>query len=61
MAILDEGRNTHFDPDLLETFKEIAPALHKEYCGREDDGLHKELDDILQHYFATDVQSLIAK
>ena len=60
MAILNEGKSTHFDPDLLETFKEIAPALYKEYCGREDDGLHKELDDILQHYFATDVQSLIA-
>lgn len=59
MAILDEGRNTHFDPELLETFKKIAPALYKEYCGREDDGLHKELDDILQHYFATEVQSLI--
>lgn len=59
MAILDEGSNTHFDPDLIETFKKIAPALYKEYCGREDDGLHEELDAILQHYFATDVQSMI--
>ena len=59
MSILDEGSNTHFDPELIETFKEIAPALYKEYCGREDDGLHEELDAILQHYFSTDMQSLI--
>lgn len=59
MSILHEGSNTHFDPDLIETFKEIAPALYKEYCGREDDGLHEELDAILKHYFTTDVQSLI--
>lgn len=59
MEILREGSGNHFDPDLLAAFENIAPILHKQYSGREDEDLHKELDEILRFYFTTDVRSLM--
>ncbi len=59
MAILEEGRKEHFDPDLIDAFTAIAPELYKTYCGRDDDGLHEELEQILRYYFTTDVRSLM--
>jgi HD-GYP domain-containing protein (c-di-GMP phosphodiesterase class II) len=59
MAILEEGSQQHFDPELLVAFMELAPDLYQRYCGREDEGLHEELDAIIKYYFTTDVKSLI--
>jgi len=59
MAILQEGSENHFDPELLAAFVKIAPQLYQKYCGREDAGLHEELEAILRHYFTTDVRSLM--
>jgi HD-GYP domain-containing protein (c-di-GMP phosphodiesterase class II) len=59
MAIMQEGSENHFDPELLAAFVKIAPQLYQKYCGREDAGLHEELEAILRHYFTTDVRSLM--
>ena len=60
MAILEEGSQHHFDPALIAAFKKIAPELYKNYCGRDDASLHEELEEILRHYFTTDIHSLVA-
>ena len=60
MSILAEGSEHHFDPALIAAFKKIAQELYDEYCGREDEGLHEELEAILRHYFTTDIRSLVA-
>jgi len=59
MAILHEGSGSHFDPGLLAVFDEISADLYKKYSGREDQGLHDELGEILRQYFSADVQSLM--
>ena len=59
MAILEEGSGSHFDPQLIAAFKKIAPELYEKYCGRDDEGLHGELEQILRHYFTTDINSLV--
>jgi HD-GYP domain-containing protein (c-di-GMP phosphodiesterase class II) len=59
MGIIREGSGSHFDPDLVEAFEKIADQLYRDYCGREDEGLHKELDEIVRHYFSTEVKSLL--
>ena len=60
MEILEQGSQQHFDPELLVVFKQIAPALYTKYCGREDDGLQEELNQILRQYFTSNVNSLMA-
>ena len=60
MSILEEGSGHHFDPDLIAAFKKIASGLYDRYCGREDEGLHEELEEILRQYFTTDMRSLVA-
>lgn len=52
MRILEEGRGSHFDPQLLDTFATIARELYDLLTGREDDGLRTELETITRHYFS---------
>ncbi|UCH85748.1 MAG: HD domain-containing protein [Candidatus Latescibacterota bacterium] len=59
LDVLEKGRGSHFDPDLLDAFKALARGLHEELANREDDGLRKELDEILTVYFGRDVEVLI--
>ena len=60
MEILEAGRESHFDPDLLDAFQRIAPQLHREYGGRDDDAPRQRLEAITQDYFMTGVSSLLA-
>jgi len=54
MDILEEGRRTHFDPGVLDAFTSIAPGLHAELAGREDQGLKDALEVVIQRYFSAD-------
>jgi len=58
MQILDEGRGTHFDPAVLDLFMDHARMLYERYGGREDEGLHAELNDFVHRYFAVDLDML---
>jgi len=51
MAILQDGRGGHFDPDYIDVFASISRALYDTYAGREDDTLKSELDAIIKKYF----------
>jgi HD-GYP domain-containing protein (c-di-GMP phosphodiesterase class II) len=60
MAILEEGRGTHFDPTLLDRFAGIAPRLHAEYSGRDDARLREELRGIVRRFFVGGLDTLEA-
>lgn len=57
MEILEEGRGTHFDPQLLDTFGRIAKPLYDQYGGKEKI-FREELDEILKTYFHEGMDSL---
>lgn len=52
LAILEQGRASHFDPVLLDAFLQIAPELHRAYAGRDDQGLRDELRMAIIRYFS---------
>jgi HD-GYP domain-containing protein (c-di-GMP phosphodiesterase class II) len=52
MQILNQGRGTHFDPTLLDSFNEIAPALYEQYAEGSDNILIKKLEAIILKYFS---------
>jgi putative nucleotidyltransferase with HDIG domain len=60
MAILESGRGTHFDPDLLDTFKTIAGQLYDEFGGQDDDKPRQRLEELSQRYFKTDIADVMS-
>jgi HD-GYP domain-containing protein (c-di-GMP phosphodiesterase class II) len=58
MNILDAGRGTHFDPDLLDRFRAVARELYQRYSGRDDDKLRTELRAVVDRYFVGGVETL---
>jgi HD-GYP domain-containing protein (c-di-GMP phosphodiesterase class II) len=51
IATLNQGRGSHFDPQLLSTFEVIAPRLYQEMNGFEEDQLEAKLQDLIADYF----------
>ena len=58
MAILEEARGTHFDPQVLDAFNTIAELLYKDLANREDEGLKDELRELTHKYFRAGLESL---
>lgn len=58
MAILEEGRGSHFDPELLDRFAGIAPQLYAQYAGRDDPQLREELRSIVRRFFVGGLDTL---
>jgi HD-GYP domain-containing protein (c-di-GMP phosphodiesterase class II) len=54
MQILHEGRGSHFDPRLLDSFTDIAEGLYRQLAGRDDPGLRRELDATIERYFSVE-------
>jgi len=54
MHTLVQGSGSHFDPELLEVFRRIAPSL---YHALTDPGAdpHHEMQEIIHHYFKSDL------
>ncbi len=52
LAVLEQGKASHFDPVLLDAFMQIAPELHNAYAGRDDQGLRDELRMVITRYFS---------
>ena len=61
MAILNEDKGTHFDPNLIDTFAQIAPDLYQEFSGREDEALKEQMKSIRDTYYAEDSEIQILK
>ena len=52
MEVLRQGRGSHFDPAIVDTFATIAPSLYHDYAGRDDQGLRDELQALIARYFS---------
>lgn len=50
LALLREGRGRHFDPELVDRFLAIAPALHARFANREEEP-RREVAGIVARYF----------
>ncbi len=59
MSILEEGSGTHFDPDVLQAFEEIAHALYETYGQGDDERARQDLEDIIETYFRQDAALLL--
>lgn len=59
-AIMRENRGSHFDPEVLDSFLEIAPDLHARLDGRTADELRGELQEIIEKYFTAGLRVLLA-
>ncbi len=59
MEILDKGRNSHFDPNILDAFAGIAEEFYQNFADRDDDLLRKEVDEIIDRYFHKETAVLL--
>jgi HD-GYP domain-containing protein (c-di-GMP phosphodiesterase class II) len=53
LAIVEEGRGTHFDPALLDAFGGLAHSLHARWSVAPELELRSELGSKAQRYFFT--------
>lgn len=60
MQILSEGSGSHFDPELIGAFREIAEPLHREYANRDDEKPRSDLASLVDEYFRNGAE-LIAR
>ena len=51
LALLEQGRGSHFDPDLLDCFLPLAPELYRRLTESDDAGIEAMTDEVLGHYF----------
>ncbi len=58
MGILSQGAGSHFDPELLEVFRRIAPSLYHALTGRDADP-RREMQQIIQQYFGGDLAAIM--
>lgn len=52
MQIMNDGRGTHFDPVLFDTFDTIAKLLYDRVANASDEDLRIRLESITRQYFA---------
>jgi HD-GYP domain-containing protein (c-di-GMP phosphodiesterase class II) len=57
MRILEEGRDIHFDPDMLDMFTYIAKPLYDRLSGR-DEVPRDEMKEIIRKYFTEGIDNL---
>ena len=50
MDIIAEGRGTHFDPSLVDTFNTIAKSLYEKISATPDEALRENLESITRQY-----------
>ncbi len=56
MSILREGSGTHFDPDFLEVFEQLAPSLYADIYAEENEKRQSDqVDQLLKKYFTLDL------
>lgn len=58
MAILEDSRGSHFDPQLLDAFEEISAEVHREITGLHDAELNSLLAETVSRYFSGDLEAL---
>jgi len=58
MELLEQGRERHFDPTILDAFAKIARGLHDRYAGHEGESLRQELAALVADYFSAGMETL---
>jgi len=58
LAILEEGRCNHFDPEVLDAFEPLADEVYRTIAGREDVKLKDELQEVTDRYFRAGLDTL---
>jgi HD-GYP domain-containing protein (c-di-GMP phosphodiesterase class II) len=56
MSILDEDKDTHFDPGLIDTFAKIALGLYRDISDCDDEALREQMKSIKDKYFAENAE-----
>ena len=59
MQILEEGRGTHFDPQVLDAFSEMARDLYDELTHMDDLALRRALNGINEQFFVREIRNMI--
>ena len=59
LEILQCGRGTHFDPEVVSLFADMAEGLHERYSYKTGSDLKAELIDMSWRYFQTDAEKLV--
>ncbi len=59
MSILQEGNGSHFDPDVLHAFEQIAHTLYEMYGKGDDERARQDLEKIIEEYFREDTALLL--
>jgi HD-GYP domain-containing protein (c-di-GMP phosphodiesterase class II) len=59
MAVLEQGRGTHFDPQVLDAFAAVARALYDEFANRDDAHPREVLAAIVGRYFKQNLESVL--
>jgi putative nucleotidyltransferase with HDIG domain len=52
MALLGEGRGTHFDPQVLDAFAAMAGELHQDLAEKDTAALRRDLRAVVDRYFS---------
>jgi HD-GYP domain-containing protein (c-di-GMP phosphodiesterase class II) len=60
MKIIELGRSAHFDPRLLDLFSIISRPLFEEFGNRDDERPRAVLRELIDRYFKTDDEILLA-
>jgi HD-GYP domain-containing protein (c-di-GMP phosphodiesterase class II) len=61
MSILNGGRGSHFDPEILDVFLKVAPSLYDTYANRDDSRPRVDLKQLGQGYFTTGIASMSSR
>ena len=61
MKILQEGRGSHFDPEIMDSFAKIAPELYDTYANRDDKTPRDDLRRIGAPYFGPDLAQVVSR
>lgn len=59
IGILEQGREAHFDPDVLDAFALVAKPLYEQFANRDDELPREVLSQITARYFQDDADSLL--
>ncbi len=59
LAALRRSRGSHFDPEILDAFEAIAPALFERVARREPEALSADLQTVVRRYFAVGLEGLV--
>ncbi len=59
MSILQESSGSHFDPEVLQAFQQIAHTLYEMYGRGDDERARADLENIIEEYFRQDAALLL--